>query len=203
MLKAVLNWYCCVGQAVGIASDGPAGIRWSAWRREGAFGLAPAGLWVAVFRVTQRRATRRRDASPPVPVESLAGRMVWSGTAPTSSPAGQTHTRVGVHKGERIAFAQYQSPPTRENRGRCAVPGWARRGGEDARDRSAVDEGDQSQSAPQAEGFARTVQSRRVPARLSRRRKACWPRADSSIRMSYGGILVLIDAFVVMVVNHI
>ena len=52
-------------------------IGWSAWRREGAIGLAPVGLWVGDrdFRVTQRRAPGR--ASPPLPVKSpwLAGRF--------------------------------------------------------------------------------------------------------------------------------
>ena len=31
-----------------VASAGPVSAEWSAWRREGAFGLAPARLWVAV-----------------------------------------------------------------------------------------------------------------------------------------------------------
>jgi hypothetical protein len=46
------------------------------------------------------------DASPPVPVEwALIGGTVRSGKAPTSSPAGRTHTRVGLTESERFAFA--------------------------------------------------------------------------------------------------
>ena len=98
-------------QPVLLRRTGRSVIGWSAWGREGAFGLGPAGFWMAVGAVGDTKASTRAPGREPTGAGqvTLAGRMVWSGTPPTRSPV-DLSPKLGqrVVQGRVDAFASIE-----------------------------------------------------------------------------------------------